>query len=207
MKLRCGAIDTKIFPLAVALAIVLGGCLASTYTPTRFYTLNPNPDPSKHERSRLSLGVYKLGYARMYKQPMVYTEADRALGFDAFNQWAEMPRDSVTRAVVGAVVLGGGFADAGYAFELSRPDLVLTGEIRRFDQARGGAEWLAVCEVHFELRERFGEGVLWVETLTAESILPSKNASGFAAAMSLAVAEVAEQAAERIATRGRLAGS
>ncbi|MDP7639046.1 MAG: ABC-type transport auxiliary lipoprotein family protein [Candidatus Hydrogenedentes bacterium] len=197
-------ISKRAIALGAALAVVLAGCLGTTYTPTRYYTLNPDPDPAGHERTGISLGIYKLGYARMYKQPMVYTEPGRALGYDEFHQWAEMPRDTITRAVLDAVASGGGFADVAYAFELSRPDLVLTGEVRKFDQVRDAPEWRALCEVRFELRERFGDGVLWGETLSAESALPSNDPSGFAAAMSLAVTELAERAAERIANYGRI---
>jgi ABC-type uncharacterized transport system auxiliary subunit len=185
--------------LCTVLIVSIAGCLsAGEYVPIQRFALNGNLDIASVPSTNLTVGVRPLEYVRFYKEPMVYRQGDYAIAYDAYHHWAELPRDAVTRVLIDGLTETEGFADAGYAYALPRPDFIVTGELRRFDQMRSTEPWTAVCEARFEIRDRSTGAVRWSETLSAEAELPSQDAAGFAAAMSQAVGELVTNAVERI---------
>lgn len=180
------------------LVVFLSACGGTQFVPIRHYALEPPLDVERRPGSDLTLAVRPLDYVRFYKLPMVYRTEGHTVGYLAYDQWAELPRDAVTRALVDTLGDSGLFADVGYAGELALPDLVLGGEIRRFDQARVGDAWTAEFEVRLELRERLGNRLYWAETLRASEPLDAHGPEDFAKAMSRAVATVIREAVERM---------
>ena len=103
--------------------------------------------------------------AQPYRLPLVYQEGAR-LGVYPNEEWAEQPGDMVTRAVSDAIMATGRFQDVGNAADMARPDLILTGELRKFHEERSDTSLQAVISLHLELREARGTNAYWVETLT-----------------------------------------
>lgn len=130
---------------------------------------------------------------------IVYREADNELGQYEDVEWAELPRDAVVRALLDAVIATGRFADAGLATNMTKPNLILTGQLRKFDLDRTAKPWTAVCEVRLELRETFGPALLYGETITATQPLDENEVSALPPAMSAAVAQAIQRAATEIA--------
>src|SRR5690606_3497556 len=108
-----------------------------------------------------------LTAAQPYNQPIVYRTSEFEVGSYAYSEWAEPPRDTVTRTLVDALIASQRFSDVGYAIDQSRPDLLLSGELRRFDVMRNTEPWQAVCEVRLELRHALEKDLVWQDTLTA----------------------------------------
>jgi len=162
------------------------------------YVLNPPIAVSAVPQTGQTLAVRPLVTARPYKQQIVYREGLR-LGQYLDIEWAEVPRDAVTRALVDAVLATGRFVDVGTAQDLSNPDYVLTGELRKFDLRRDTDPWTADCEVRLEMRKALGREVPYAATLTASAPLASNEISALPEAMSQAVGTIVSDAANRIA--------
>ena len=179
---------------------IITGCLtAPEIERTRMYTLYPKGDIKTVAPLNLSLGVRPLFSARPYGPPMVYLDANQQLGFRIRDEWAEPPASSVTRALTDALTATCRFVDVGNAADMARPDLILTGELRKFHENRTTSPSTADIEVRIELRFSRNPGAVWAETLEESIPLASDDAAGFAAAMNEAVGRLAVRAAEAIA--------
>jgi ABC-type uncharacterized transport system auxiliary subunit len=179
--------------------VLLMGCLTpATVTPTQRFMLAPEPVVAEAEPSSLTLGMRPIIPARPYRIPMAYQEEDQRLSFRRNHDWAEEPFLMVTRAILDAVRDTGRFADSGDAADMPRPDLVMTGELRRFHEDRTVAPHLAVIEVRLELRHARNPMALWAETLRETEPLSEDSAAAFAAAMSRALSRLAETTAGRL---------
>lgn len=184
-----------------AIALIGLACATPGYTPITRYFIDANVDVAKAQPSDKTLGVRALDAERPYKQKIVYRDAGFVLGNHEMIEWAELPRDVVTRALIDALVATGRFKDVGDAVNLAAPDLILTGELRKFDEVRTTDPWTAQCEVRLELREAQGPQALWAGTLSARVPLERNETAALAPAMSRAVAEIVKKAAEQIAAQ------
>jgi len=187
--------------IALALAVVLaGGCITSSYQPSRYYTLTPVVHVEMREQGAASLGVRPIEPAQPYKKrQMVYRERAYALGFEPHDEWAEAPSDFVTRELLDAIAATGRFQDVGYAHDMAAPDFIITGQLRKFDQVRSSDAWTASCEIRLALREGAEQTLVWSHVFSAQEPLSEKSPSAFAAAMSQALARIIEDAAGQIA--------
>ncbi len=189
----------RIAAYCALLTLLISGCLTpGELTPTQFFALDPRPEVETFDRGQLTLGIRRLAVARPYKQPMAYREG-LDVGFRTRESWAESPDVMVTRAVTDAIIASGRFADAGNASEMNRPSLILTGELRKFHEDRGTTPGAAEIEVRLELRRLQDTEALWAETLHERIEMGGADARAFAAAMSQAVARIAQRAALGIA--------
>lgn len=177
-----------------ALILVLAGCVTTSYTPTQRYLIVPEIKTAQAEPSGKSLGFRPLEPGQPYKQGIVYRETPYEIGYYADAEWAEMPRDVVTRALSDALAVSGRFSDVGDASNMRLPDLVLTGQLRKFDEVRMTEPWTAVCEVRIEVRSGSSENAVWAATLSASEPLASHEPGALAAAMSRAVSRIVEDA-------------
>lgn len=188
--------------LTVAVVFPGAGCITSTYKPTRFYALEPVVQVAAVETVPKVLGVRPLEPAQPYtKRQMVYRAEDRVLGFQQYDEWSELPGDTVTRTLMDALVATKRFADVGNASDVGASDLILTGQLRKFDEVRSGDPWAAECEIRLELREGLARTLVWANTLSVRKPLGKRSPAGFAAAMNDAVSEMAQEAAEQIAAQ------
>lgn len=184
-------------------SLVLAGCLTPReVTPVARYALSPTLEVAKSAPTDLSLGMRELKAARPYRQAMVFLDAGSHMGQRAKQEWAERPDEVLGRAILDAVAQSGRFADCGNAAEMARPDLILTGEVRRFEEDRTTSPWTAVVEVRIEIRRARDVGLVWGETLVAREPMAGEAASDAAAAMETAIARVAERVAAGVAAAG-----
>lgn len=194
-------ITFRAIPGVMLAAILLGGCLTpASVAPTQRFMLSPEPRVVQAEPVPLTMGMRPITPARPYRIPMAYQEEAQRLGFRRNQDWAEEPYLMVTRAILDAVRDTGRFADTGDAADMPRPDLIITGELRRFYEDLTVSPPLAVIEVRLELRHSRNPMALWAETLRETEILSEDNAAGFAAAMNRALTRIAETAAGRLAS-------
>ena len=187
---------------AVILACVLlcAGCLTpKKIVPTQYYTIDPVIDVGDAEATALTLGVRPFAVARPYDAGMAYLDSRHRLAYRIKEEWAELPRDVVTRAVMDAITAAGRFADVGKAAEMSLPDCMLTGEVRKFHEDRSVRPPIVELEARLELRRTRAKEAIWADTLRVEMPIADDSGESLAAAMSEAVAALARQAAENIA--------
>lgn len=185
--------------IALLLVLAAAGCFTVRYTPVVHLALDIHPAVAAAAPTGKSLGIRPLIPGLPYKQNVVYRESGHVLSYGENVNWAEAPREVVTRAVADALVATGRFADVGDAADLRSPDLVLTGQIRKFDEVHTAEPWAAECEVRLELRAGLERRAVWAKTLFASEPLPRHDPAGLAEAMGKAVTRVAEQAAAAIA--------
>ncbi len=180
------------------LLVLIAGCFGGRYEPIGHFALEPTLTITPGTPGDDSIGVQPLDYARMYKLRMVFRGQGHELGYRANAQWAELPRDTVTRTLIDALRASKLFADAGPAFEIARPILLLTGEVRIFDEDRETEPWQARCEVRLDLRKREDDSLVWSETFRAAEPMAGTSPEDFAAAMSTAIAALAQHVVERV---------
>ncbi|MBI2433564.1 MAG: membrane integrity-associated transporter subunit PqiC [Candidatus Hydrogenedentes bacterium] len=180
--------------------LVFAGCLSSrSVTPVQLYTLDPKIETKQFDATELTVGVRPLHAARPYGRPMVTSDDGLKLEVQDFSAWAEDPRAYLTRALIDALSATHRFEDAGDASDMSRPDLLLTGELRKFRENRGASPAVAEIEVRLVLREAREKKSVWDEILTARMPLKGDTPAALAEAMDIAVAGIATRAAEAIA--------
>lgn len=176
------------------------GCLTSREIErTRHYTLYPEIHVDTAPALDLTLGIRPLFAARAYGVLMAVLDGDHQMGFRDRDQWAEPPANTVTRAVSDAIAATGRFKDVGNAADMTRPDLLLTGELRMFHENRSVSPPMAELEVRLELRPARQPGVLWAETMREAVPMEGHTPAAFAAAMNLALTSLARHAAAEIA--------
>ncbi len=187
-----------LIPLLLGVVAAMG-CIRPSVTPTVRYTLTPEIAVAQAPPTERSLGIRRLRASALYRTPILYAQNHQIHPYP-FSEWAMNPEDMVTRAITDAISATGRFRDVGDASNINRPELMLVGELRRFEADRDGNPVEAVCEVRLELRETFGTNLLWAKTLTARVPLTEDRVAALPSAMSQAVAQVANMAAREIAT-------
>jgi ABC-type uncharacterized transport system auxiliary subunit len=187
--------------LITALALALAGCLsARNITPTRHYTVDPKVQVERGKTVDKTLGYRPLEVAQPYERRIAFVTQDHFLGYRDREEWAEKPGDTVTRTIADALANTGCFKDVGDASRLARPELMLTGELRKFQENRTQKPYTAEIEVRLELREARGSGLIWAGTLQAAvPVAGEAKASALADAMAKAVSQVTVDAVKAIA--------
>jgi len=183
------------------IAVIAIGCATSYSPPTKYVLESDVQVAAAQQPLDKTLGIRPLVAARPYKQKVVYRESGFVLGEYSTVEWAELPADVVTRILSDSIVATHHFKDVGNAEDLALPDLVLTGELRKFDVVRTTDPWKAECEVRLELRDTQQPQAVWAVTFTDSEPLERNEASALPAAMSRAVAKIVKQAVEAIAAR------
>jgi len=189
------------------LIMALAGCLTTrNVVQTRYYALDPPVSVDPATPLNQTLGIRPLSAARPYKLTMAYLDENHRLGYRQGEEWAEAPTEVATRAVTDALIALARFSDVGNAAEMARPDLLLTGEIRKFHEDRTVAPAQAQIEVRLELRQARSNTALWADTLRAQAPVQDREAGTLAEAMNQALALIAQEVAAALA-HVELAGS
>lgn len=184
----------------LVLACALAGCLTpNTMQATRIHTLDPKIQVKTFPLTAATIGVRPLQAARPYKTVMAYVDENSQLHYFVDETWAEPPDKYLTRTLTDALGATGHFADAGYAADMSRPDLIVTGELRKFHENRALTPPVAEIEVRLELREARQTRNLWSEILVSRVPVTDETPAALGQSMNQAVAEIATRAAEAIA--------
>ncbi len=185
--------------LAGVSAGFLSGCLSmgASYVPIVDYSVRPRPQVEPAAGSEYTLGIRPLQPAEHLRRGVTYRQGEYVLREYAYAEWAEPPRDVVTRALLDALSATGHFKDVGDARDL-RPDFILTGHLREFEEVRTDDGAVARITVRLELRTAARDRGLWSETLTFEAPTDPGDPAALAAALSEATARMVEQAAAAI---------
>lgn len=181
--------------------LLSAGCIGlNKPAPPLRYVIDPKPQIAQAENTSKTLAVRPLEPARPYKQNVVYREGAE-MGIYTLIEWSELPSDVATRALIDALSASGRFKDAAKAIDLGVPDLILTGQLRKFDLLRDTTPWTAVCEIRLELRQGTGRDLVWAKTLTASEPLATSESAALPPAMNTALSHVIEGAVTEIVTK------
>ncbi|MCL4215622.1 MAG: membrane integrity-associated transporter subunit PqiC [Candidatus Hydrogenedentes bacterium] len=214
----------RLFPLiaTTVFAALFPSCATRTYIATTRYVIEPVVDVAPSTTTDLRLGIRAIEPAEPYKQKIKYRTEGLVLGEYANAEWAENARDVVTRALRDAVHKTNAFADVGDAMDMGRPDLVLTGELRRFEEDRTQEPAVVVCELRLDAREPVNGQRVWGATIAVEEPVEAvavqrsaasvggkialdsrSHLSAVARAMSTALGRLTSTAAEKLAESAR----
>jgi len=183
--------------MAIALA---PGCMTSEYIPNTYYDVAPQIEvPSAGGTHGASIGVRPLMAGLAYGDAMLYRQEGYALRQYEHALWADSPAAIVTHALVTALRGAQTFTDVGYAAAMQQPDYVLTGRLLAFEEMRRGDERLALCRLDVAVRSAQEDRTLFAGEVTGEVPMESDTKLALAAAMSEAVAQVAEELANALA--------
>jgi len=183
---------------AILLALLSAGCVTGGQPPVVRYALDPDTTATQVTATDRAMAIRTIDAARPYRQKIAFLAEGAVLGQYEHAEWAELPEDLVTRALSDALVATNRFADVGRSVDVLRPDLMLTGELRKFHENRTSTPRTAQFEVRLELREGVARELVWSATLSAEVPLEKDDVSALPAAMSEAVSQVVREAAEQM---------
>jgi len=185
-----------------ALVAALSGCLGprEVLGPKVFMIRPEITAPAAGKQLAATVGVRSFEAPLQYDRKMVVLEHDFRLGARSNESWAEAPAAAVTRCITDALLATGHFADVGNAFNMKRPDLELTGELRAFQENRTGKSPVAEVEVRLELREGLSPKVVWAGTLRESEPLSGDQGNALAVAMNAAVGRLAVKAAQAMSS-------
>lgn len=181
-------------------AVTLAGCLgAIPYTPIQRYGIVPEIDPVQRETAAGSIAIRPLEYAEPYTTTMVYRPDQYTVAYRDAEDWAEPPRDSVTRALLDSLAATNYFSDVGTASDVPLPRYILTGQVRRFDEMRTTQPPHALLEVRINVRENGRPGRAVMSQTYRETVSMNDTSAGaLAEAMTEAVSIVVANATEDI---------
>ena len=187
--------------VASALLLLGAGCVGlNKAAPPLRYAIEPKPEITAVENCGKSLAVRPIEPARPYKQNVVYRNGSE-LGIYTQVEWAELPSDAATRSLTDALIASHRFTDVAKAIDLAAPDLILTGQLRKFDLVRDAEPWMAVCEIRLELREGVARSLVWAKTLSGVEPLATAGNEALPAAMNTVLTRVIEEAVTEIVTK------
>lgn len=190
------------FLAAFAAAVLVAGCLSAVpYTPVSRYSISPDIDPQPREQEAGVIAVRQLEAAQPYTDSMVFRPDEFTVSYRAAEEWAESPRDSVTRAVIDALGQTNFFSDVGTTSDVPLPEYILTGQLRRFDEMRTTTPPEALCEIRIDVRENKRPARQVISRTYRESVpLNGESGAAFAEAMTSAVERIVANATEDIVT-------
>ena len=190
-------------PGVLALCALLGtlsGCLAPREVlGPKVFVIRPEISvPKTDQRLAATVGIRGFEAPIQYDRRMVVLEPDFRIGARSNESWAEPPAAAVTRCITDALAAAGRFADVGNSFNMKRPDLELTGELRAFQENRTGKSPVAEVEVRMELRAARSPKAIWTGTLREAEPLAGDHGNALAVAMNAAVGRLALKAAQEL---------
>lgn len=177
----------------------MAGCAAPDYTPTLYYAIEPVIEVAEAEPTGASLGMRPLQADRPYRQRMMFRERGHILQAYLNAEWAKGPSEAAARALLDAITETGRFSDVGNAADMPRPDYMLLGTLRRFEEDRTREEAAAVVEGRLALRRGGDRSAVWTDIIRASHPLEGEGPTAYAEAMSEALGQWASEAAEQIA--------
>lgn len=186
--------------LAIGIPVLIAGCAAPEYTPTLYYAIEPVIEVAEAQPTGASLGMRPIQADRPYRQRMMFRERGHTLHAYFNAEWAKGPSEAAGRALLDAITETGGFGDVSNAADMRRPDYILLGNLRRFEEDRTREEVAAVVEGHLELRRGVDRSVVWTDIIRASHPLEGEGPNAYAEAVSEALGQWASLAAEQIAT-------
>ncbi len=198
-------------PLAFALLALLGaGCGLSSRSrvAVRYYTLQPDVKPPQEAKTPAvpALAVARLTAPSHYNDRIFYRKDDHTAGFYEYERWVEPPAALVSRLLHQAL-RDANVAEAVASDSLLRDaNLLLTGELLRFDIIRDTRDCSVECEVQLVIRNLRRREVVFAQRFHAERPVPNPavpmtrpKVPAMVGAMNEAVGEVLAQSTAAIA--------
>lgn len=194
--------------LPLPLLLTACGLFARSYVAAHYYTLDVEPElPAAAEPAVNALAVARLSSPSHYRDRIFYRGKDHSAGYYEYDRWVQPPAELLTR-VLSRALRGARVARAVARDTLLRDaDLLLAGELVRFDIAiRGPRDYVAECEIQLILTDTRTRKVLFAERFAATSPVRKPTvpvvrpkAPAMVAAMNQAVGEVVTKATAALA--------
>lgn len=156
--------------------------------PTLYYVLNlavPAPASGGVDRTAALMPV-RVG--RLISQGrVVYRESPEQVGFYEYHRWAEDPRESVARALAGALMAQGTFASVAPFDGRAGADFLVRAELRRLEEVDYGGPPRATAEIAIEVVDTASGRVQWQGSATQTETVSTSEVRAVVAAMGAAV--------------------
>ncbi len=187
--------------LGIAAGLVLAGCMTPRYIPTTWYAVDPVLNVEAAAPGSQSLAIRFLEAGRPYNEKMVFRQGVELVRYPS-SEWADLPNRVATRALTEAVTRTGRFTDVGDAVDMPAPDLVLTGDLLRFEEVRTDDGVKAVCEIRIDVRSRTEAATaVYSGAMGCEAPLAGDGPAALAEAMGSALGEVVSKLANDLASK------
>ncbi|MGF1547854.1 MAG: membrane integrity-associated transporter subunit PqiC [Thiotrichales bacterium] len=185
--------------LASVLSALLTGC--ANVTPTRFYTLSPQPDDAATQQASATtatIGIGPIDFPRLLERPQLVTRTSpNEVHLAEFHQWGGSLKEEFARVLVDNLAARTRAPLHRHPWESRiRPDYQVLITLDRFDGTLGDTlvlrgQWQIVAVARRE--------VLRTERILLETPLADTRYATYAAGMSRSVARLADQIAAGLA--------
>ena len=192
--MKTGAAVPAALACAAVLALLCQGCLGpSSVAPVGHFLLAPELGGVGRAAESIpaTLGIRPLLAGNSFDKRVAVLRPGSRLEYYPDETWSESPELAVTRAVTDAIVATGRFHDVGNAADMSRPDAIMTGELRAFFVDITGDAPVVRVEARLEMRQSREKKLVWAETLCETEPLGGSGREIYGMAMNRAVGRLA----------------
>jgi len=179
---------TALLTIAVAAAIILGGCGQVRYPTYYALHLPAPPDPPPTLEARASLAVREFRSPAYLRQgPVIYRPSPEQIGFYNYYRWAADPRQTVTTAIIDRLRAGGNFAEVVAYDGRSNVDYMLSGRLEKLQEVdyEGGVK--VEVEVSAQMTNFRTGATVWANSASDIENVAQRNVPAVVGEMSTAM--------------------
>jgi ABC-type uncharacterized transport system auxiliary subunit len=172
---------TVLFSVAIGL---LAGCGSVRGPATRYYKLDiaPAPAPAGPSTSA-SLRIEPFRTTSLLRQDrIVYRPSLEEVGFYEYHRWAELPNETVTKAVADQLIRRGVFQSVEIS-DGGESDYVLRGSIDRLQEVDYTGAVRVQVSISAELEDPVRRQIIWSSAAPSERIVAKGDVQAVVAAM------------------------
>jgi ABC-type uncharacterized transport system auxiliary subunit len=185
------------------LVTLLAGCGKVRY-PTN-YILNLPPPVTTTASSAPATGPVIVREFRcpdyLCEGRIVYRPTPEEVGFYEYHRWAMDPRESITRAVTGALRAQRLFRYVGYQERDVAAAYVLNGAIERLEEIDRGTDVQVVCSLSAQLIDAQTGALIWSDTATETLPVQQRDVAGIVSGLSTAAQASVDRLVKSIAEK------
>lgn len=167
--------------LAVAVAVLLAGCVSSSGEPRRYYllALESPPAPAPASAAHGSLAVASTVAVSFYDSTdIAYSPTPGTRAYYRAASWTEPPADAMSRQLLAMLAANGSFESVAAATSGVRTDLLLTTTLLDLHHEASKAPGTARVELAAELIDVRSHALVARKTIVAEAPAPTFDAAG-----------------------------
>jgi ABC-type uncharacterized transport system auxiliary subunit len=173
----------RIFLVSVAIGL-LAGCGSVRGPATRYYKLDITPAPAPAgPPTSASLRIEPFRTTSLLRQDrIVYRPSPQEVGFYEYHRWAELPNETVTKAIADQLIRRRVFESVQIS-DGGESDYVLRGSIDRLQEVDYTGAVRVQVSISAELEDPVRRQIIWSSSSPAEVIVTKGDVQAVVAAM------------------------
>jgi len=186
--------------LIIPICALLFDC--SSIPETHYYLLDYPIDHAvinENPKHNLTLGVLKFEVDPLYDQDkIVYRESLYEGKFYNYHRWISPPADIITQKIIEHIGASNLFMKVDLFPSHAKPDFLLRGKIKAFEEWDQNNQWFSHVNIMFELIDFQQENVVWKEHVDVKNPVAEKKPLQLVESINETLKQCVEHALENI---------